>query len=59
MTGVLVAFGVPVELALPPVLAYRAVAIWLPSPVAIGAVPALRATVARWGREDAVVASAA
>jgi uncharacterized membrane protein YbhN (UPF0104 family) len=45
MTGVLVAFGVPVELAIPPVLAYRAVAIWLPSPVAIGAVPALRATV--------------
>jgi uncharacterized membrane protein YbhN (UPF0104 family) len=59
MTGVLVAFGVPVELAIPPVLAYRAVAIWLPSPVAIGAVPALRATVARWGREDAAAASPA
>jgi uncharacterized membrane protein YbhN (UPF0104 family) len=59
MTGVLVAFGVPVELAIPPVLAYRAVAIWLPSPVAIGAVPALRATVARWGREDATAASPA
>jgi hypothetical protein len=59
MTGVLVAFGVPVELALPPVLAYRAVAIWLPAPVAIGAVPALRATVARWGREDAMAACAA
>jgi uncharacterized membrane protein YbhN (UPF0104 family) len=59
MTGVLVAFGVPVELAIPPVLAYRALAIWLPSPVAIGAVPALRATVARWGREDATAASPA
>src|SRR5438105_14798162 len=28
MTGVLIAFGVPAELALPSVLAYRAVAIW-------------------------------
>jgi uncharacterized membrane protein YbhN (UPF0104 family) len=59
MTGVLVAFGVPLELALPPVLAYRAVAVWLPSPMAIGAVPALRATVARWGLEDATAASPA
>ncbi|HWX97475.1 MAG TPA: lysylphosphatidylglycerol synthase transmembrane domain-containing protein [Solirubrobacteraceae bacterium] len=52
MTGVLIAFGVPAEQAIPSVLAYRAVAVWLPSPVAIAAVPALRATVARWGRED-------
>jgi uncharacterized membrane protein YbhN (UPF0104 family) len=54
MTGVLIAFGVPVELAVPSVLAYRAVAVWLPSPLAIAAVPALRATVARWGREDQI-----
>jgi uncharacterized membrane protein YbhN (UPF0104 family) len=54
MTGVLIAFGVPAEVALPSVLAYRAVAVWLPSPVAIAAVPALRATVARWGREDQI-----
>jgi uncharacterized membrane protein YbhN (UPF0104 family) len=54
MSGVLVAFGVPAELAVPSVLAYRAVAVWLPSPVAIAAVPALRATVARWGREDQI-----
>jgi uncharacterized membrane protein YbhN (UPF0104 family) len=53
MTGVLIAFGVPAEVALPSVLAYRAVAVWLPSPVAIAAVPALRSTLARWGREDA------
>ena len=54
MSGVLIAFGVPVEIAVPAVLAYRAIAVWLPSPVAIAAVPALRATVARWGREDAI-----
>jgi hypothetical protein len=57
MTGVLIAFGVPIGLALPSVLAYRAVAIWLPSPVALGAVPALKATVTRWGREDATAAA--
>jgi uncharacterized membrane protein YbhN (UPF0104 family) len=53
IAGVLIAFGVPVELALPAVLAYRAVSVWLPAPVAIAAVPGLRATVARWGHEDA------
>jgi uncharacterized membrane protein YbhN (UPF0104 family) len=52
ITGVLIAFGVPAEVALPSVLAYRAVAVWLPAPVALAAVPALRATMARWGRED-------
>jgi uncharacterized membrane protein YbhN (UPF0104 family) len=49
MAGVLIAFGVPAELALPAVLAYRAVSVWLPAPVAIASVPALRTTVARWG----------
>lgn len=52
MTGVLMAFGVPAELALPAVLAYRAIAIWLPAPIAIASVPGLRATIARWGHED-------
>jgi uncharacterized membrane protein YbhN (UPF0104 family) len=52
MAGVLIAFGVPIGLALPSVLAYRAIAIWLPSPVALAAVPGLRATIARWRRED-------
>jgi uncharacterized membrane protein YbhN (UPF0104 family) len=52
IAGVLIAFGVPVGLALPSVLAYRAIAIWLPSPVALAAVPGLRATIARWRRED-------
>ncbi|MDQ6807266.1 MAG: flippase-like domain-containing protein [Actinomycetota bacterium] len=53
IAGVLVAFAVPIGLALPAVLAYRAVSVWLPSPVALAAVPGLRTTVARWGREDA------
>jgi uncharacterized membrane protein YbhN (UPF0104 family) len=53
VTGVLIAFSVPVGLALPAVLAYRAVSVWLPSPVALAAIPGLRATVARWGHEDA------
>jgi hypothetical protein len=50
---VLIAFGVPAGLALPSVMAYRAVAVWLPNPAAIAAVPGLRSTIARCGREDA------
>jgi uncharacterized membrane protein YbhN (UPF0104 family) len=53
MAGVLVAFGVPLAVALPAVLAYRAVAVWLPTPAAILAIPGLRATTARWALEDA------
>lgn len=53
MAGVLIAFGVPAGLALPAVLAYRTVAVWLPTPAAVASLPALRATVARWAREDA------
>jgi uncharacterized membrane protein YbhN (UPF0104 family) len=53
MTGVLIAFGVAPALALPAVLCYRAIAVWLPTPVALAAVPALRATTAHWGREQA------
>jgi uncharacterized membrane protein YbhN (UPF0104 family) len=51
MTGVLIAFGVSPALALPAVLAYRAVAVWLPTPAALVAAPGLRATAARWTRE--------
>ncbi len=54
IASVLIAFGVPAELALPAVLAYRTVAVWLPTPVAIAAIPALRTTIARWEREDKV-----
>jgi putative heme transporter len=58
MAGVLIAFGAPALLALPAVLAYRAIAVWLPLPAAVAALPRLRTTIARWAREDAeIVAS--
>jgi uncharacterized membrane protein YbhN (UPF0104 family) len=59
MAGVLIAFGVHAEIALPAILAYRTIAIWFPLPAAVAAVPGLRATVARWGREDAAQTAAA
>jgi len=52
MVGTLLAFGVAPDLALSSVLAYRAVAIWLPAPIGLAALGALRARVARWSRED-------
>jgi uncharacterized membrane protein YbhN (UPF0104 family) len=53
MVGTLLAFGVAPDLALSSVLAYRAVAIWLPAPLGLAALGALRMRVARWAREDA------
>jgi uncharacterized membrane protein YbhN (UPF0104 family) len=53
IVGILAAFHVPADLALVSVLAYRAVAIWLPAPIGLVALSSLRRTVARWGREDA------
>jgi uncharacterized membrane protein YbhN (UPF0104 family) len=53
MVGVLLAFGVEADLALASVLAYRAIAIWLPAPIGLAALASLRRTIARWGREDA------
>jgi uncharacterized membrane protein YbhN (UPF0104 family) len=52
MVGTLLAFGVAPDLALTSVLAYRAVAIWLPAPIGLVGLTALRARIARWGRED-------
>jgi uncharacterized membrane protein YbhN (UPF0104 family) len=52
MVGVLLAFGVEPDLALASVLAYRALAIWLPAPVGLAALGSLRRTVARWGQEE-------
>ena len=52
MVGILVAFSVPADLALVSVLAYRAVAIWLPAPIGLVALGSLRRTIARWGEED-------
>jgi len=55
---VLVAFAVPADLALVSVLAYRAIAIWLPAPIGLVALGSLRRTMARWGEEDAPAAPA-
>ena len=52
MVGVLLAFGVDAELALGSVLAYRAVAIWLPAPLGLVALGGLRKTFAQWAEED-------
>ena len=52
MVGTLLAFGVAPDLALSSVLAYRAIAIWLPAPLGLVGLAALRARVARWARED-------
>ena len=55
--GVLLAFGVQPDLAVVSVLAYRAVAIWLPAPVGLLALTSLRRTVVRWAKEDGAVAA--
>jgi uncharacterized membrane protein YbhN (UPF0104 family) len=54
IAGVLIAFGVAPALAVPAVLAYRTIAVWLPTPAAVAAVPALRRTIARWRGESGV-----
>jgi hypothetical protein len=59
MVGVLLAFGVEPDLALASVLAYRAIAIWLPAPIGLAALGGLRRTIARWGEEDAPAAATA
>jgi hypothetical protein len=52
MVGVLLAFGAQADVALAAVLAYRAVAIWLPAPIGLAALSGLRQTVAGWsGRQ--------
>jgi uncharacterized membrane protein YbhN (UPF0104 family) len=52
LVGVLLAFGVAADLAIVSVLAYRALAIWVPAPVGLLALGRLRRTLARWSRED-------
>ena len=54
MVGLLFAFGVDADLAVAGVLAYRAVAIWLPAPCGLVALARLHRTTARWRSEDAV-----
>jgi hypothetical protein len=58
MVGVLLAFGVEADLALASVLAYRAVAIWLPAPLGLAALGGLRRRVAAWSRDAAAPAPA-
>jgi putative heme transporter len=53
LVGVLLAFGVEADLALTSVLAYRAVAIWLPGAAGLSALRGLRRTVARWREAEA------
>jgi uncharacterized membrane protein YbhN (UPF0104 family) len=53
IVGGLLAYGVQADLALVSVLAYRAVAIWLPAAIGLAALGGLRRTVGRWSREDA------
>jgi uncharacterized membrane protein YbhN (UPF0104 family) len=50
IVGVLVAFGVGADVALASVLAYRAVAIWLPAGIGIATLPSLRSTLTRWAQ---------
>ncbi|MEA2168938.1 MAG: hypothetical protein QOF76_2238 [Solirubrobacteraceae bacterium] len=52
MIGVFIAFGVAPEMALAAVLAYRAIAIWLPAPAGAHALGGLRRTVAGWVPAD-------
>ena len=56
LVGALIAFGVEADLAIVSVLAYRAIAIWLPAPIGLVALGSLRRTMAAWGREDAAPA---
>jgi uncharacterized membrane protein YbhN (UPF0104 family) len=53
LVGALLAFGVDADLAIVSVLSYRAIAIWVPAPIGLVALSALRKTIAAWGREDA------
>lgn len=53
LVGVLLAFGVEADLAIVSVLAYRALAIWIPAPIGLVALGKLRKTMVRWEAEDA------
>jgi uncharacterized membrane protein YbhN (UPF0104 family) len=53
MVAAFLALGMPAELVLPAVLAYRAIAIWTPVPAGAVALGGLRRTVKRWAAQDA------
>ena len=50
-TGMLLAFGVDAAVALPAVLAYRAVALWVPAALGAFAIAGLRRTAIGWAQE--------
>jgi uncharacterized membrane protein YbhN (UPF0104 family) len=54
MVGAFLALGMPAEIVLPAVLAYRAIAIWTPVPIGAAALTGLRRRVRVWAEEDGV-----
>jgi hypothetical protein len=52
MVGAFLALGMPAEVVLPAVLAYRAIAIWTPVPAGAAALAGLRRRVRVWAIED-------
>jgi uncharacterized membrane protein YbhN (UPF0104 family) len=52
MVGAFLALGMPAEVVLPAVLAYRAIAIWTPVPAGAAALTGLRRRVRVWAAED-------
>jgi hypothetical protein len=54
MVGAFLALGMPAEVVLPAVLAYRAIAIWTPVPAGAFALSGLRRRVRSWADEDGV-----
>jgi hypothetical protein len=52
MVAAFLALGMPAEVVLPAVLAYRAVAIWTPVPAGAAALAGLRRRVRLWATED-------
>jgi hypothetical protein len=59
MVGAFLALGMPAEVVLPAVLAYRAIAIWTPVPAGAAALAGLRRRVRGWAAEDGVEVGAA
>lgn len=54
LAGALIALGAPVGGAIAAVLAYRALAVWLPAAPGIVSIAALRRSVAAWRKDDPV-----
>jgi uncharacterized membrane protein YbhN (UPF0104 family) len=54
MVAAFLALGMPAEVVLPAVLAYRAVAIWTPVPAGAAALAGLRRRVRLWATEDGI-----